>query len=65
MMDLSYEFEEIDDGSMVVSCSDGRYFDAGLIAMLFDLHNQNPEFFQNWIALAENYVLVGNSVGEA
>ena len=62
---MDYTFEELEDGEMVISCSDGRYFNANLVDMMFELHKQNPEFFEHWIKAAASYVMVGNSVLEA
>jgi len=62
---MEFELAELDDGEIVVSHEDGRYFNAGVINMMFELHRQNPEFYEHWVALAENYVLVGPAVAEA
>lgn len=62
---MDFSFEELDTGEMVILAGDGRYINAAVLDIIFMLEKQNPEFYMNWMALAENYVVVGNSVAEA
>lgn len=62
---MDFSIEELETGEVVILAEDGRYVDLAILDVIFTLEKQNPEFYHNWIALAQNYVMVGNSVTEA
>jgi len=62
---MDFEIEEMEDGQMAFVADDGSYVDVSIVSMIFELHRQNPEFYEHWIALANNYLFVGPVVGEA
>lgn len=65
MVELDYEVADIGDGSLAVIRSDGAAVSIEAFEIMFELHKQNPRFFEVWLELAENYLLMGLSVGEA
>jgi|AntDeeMinimDraft_6_1070357.scaffolds.fasta_scaffold06963_3 hypothetical protein len=62
---MEYEIEEIEDGSVVLTRSDGAALDFKVFDLIFQLFRQNPRFAKHWLELAEDYVFIGPDVGEA
>lgn len=62
---MEYEIEELENGTIVFVSRDGRMVDTAVVEMMFELHRQNPTFYEHWVELARNYVFSGASVVEA
>jgi len=60
-----FEVVENDDGGLYIVDEEGRGIQADVVLMMFELHKQNPRFFESWLELAENYLFVGPDVTEA
>lgn len=56
-----YELVEMDDGEIGVLCSGGKIIPAPLLELLLELSERHPEFFEHWIALAENHAMHSES----
>lgn len=65
MEELSYTVVYDEEGEPFILRSDGVGISASVFDGLLDLSKQNPEFFENWIGLMENYLFVAPAVGEA
>lgn len=60
-----FDVVEHDDGVVYIVDEEGRGLQAEILLMMFELHKQNPRFFESWVELAENYLFVGPDVTEA
>lgn len=65
MTEPSYEIMDFEDGSTAIVRGDGAAISIEAFEIMFELHRQNPRFFETWLELAENYLLIGLEVGEA
>jgi len=64
-MEYEYEVMEIEEGYRAVVRDDGAAIGIQAFEIMFELHRQNPRFFETWLGLAEDYLMVGGEVGEA
>lgn len=64
-MQRDYEIMEFEEGHRAVVRDDGAAIGIEAFEIMFELHRQNPRFFETWLNLAEDYLIIGVEVGEA
>jgi len=65
MTEQDYEISDFGDGNLAIVRSDGAAVSIEAFEIMFELHRQNPKFFETWLNLAEDYVLMSLPMGEA
>lgn len=65
MVESDYEIMSFEDGTEAIVRSDGAAINIQAFEIMFELHRQNPKFFETWLNLAEDYLLMSLPVGEA
>jgi hypothetical protein len=63
--DLSYSVVYDEDGDPYILRSDGVGLSANVFDDMLELSKQNPEFFEHWISLMENYLFIAPAPQEA